>query len=681
MAELVPFPFDALVRRMFGELAARDSVYDLPRRRFWRGPGERDLSVGFHAQRVATALGPAAGPQSQMAQNLVLSWLGGGRVHELKTVQVNDRLEIPRPCIDMQTVGYNVEWSQELRLAESLEEYVKGAMLIRMLEESGELELEPGAGGVLFDMSVGYDLAGLQSEGVRAFLLGMRDCGGLVDRLRAQIPAEFARYRDLDYARGLSNTLTLSTFHGCPPDEIERMCAHLLEQHGLHTIVKLNPMLLGAEEVRGLLNDTLGYEELRVPDSAFERDTRWEQALGFVERLRERAAGLGQGFGIKLTNTLIVENHREFFPEGEREMYLSGAPLHVLAMRLVQRFRGEFGGDLPISFSAGIDRNNFADALALGLVPVTVCSDLLRPGGYARARGYLEACGERMDAVGAQDVEAWCMRAYGQGRAALDELGLDAGSSAHVACVQAWESGGDLRAAAGEELYERWRARTLERNADHYLAQLVRDPRYTRASTDRPPKKIGSALELFDCITCDKCVPVCPNDANFTFDLPPRELTRTYVRREADAWLVRHAGQVVIEQRHQLANLADFCNECGNCDIFCPEDGGPYLVKPRFFRRHEDWRRYTHLDGFQLERQAVGSTLHARIDGRELSLEQLGARRRFSGPDFELEFDPADPLASLTGTATKEVELSWWQVLEWLRESVYESSTPSWLTC
>ena len=54
MAELVPFPFEALVRRMFGELAARDSVYDLPRRRFWAGPGQRDLSVSFHGQRVAT---------------------------------------------------------------------------------------------------------------------------------------------------------------------------------------------------------------------------------------------------------------------------------------------------------------------------------------------------------------------------------------------------------------------------------------------------------------------------------------------------------------------------------------------------------------------------------------------------------------------------------------------------
>jgi putative selenate reductase len=34
-----------------------------------------------------------------VAQNLVLSDIAGGRILELKTVQVNDRLKIPRPCI------------------------------------------------------------------------------------------------------------------------------------------------------------------------------------------------------------------------------------------------------------------------------------------------------------------------------------------------------------------------------------------------------------------------------------------------------------------------------------------------------------------------------------------------------------------------------------------------------
>ena len=76
-----------------------------------------DLSVRFHDRVAGNASGPASGPQTQMAQNLVLSWLAGGRIMELKTVQVNDELKISRPCIDAANIGYNVEWSQELRVA------------------------------------------------------------------------------------------------------------------------------------------------------------------------------------------------------------------------------------------------------------------------------------------------------------------------------------------------------------------------------------------------------------------------------------------------------------------------------------------------------------------------------------------------------------------------------------
>jgi putative selenate reductase len=89
----------------------------------------------------------------------------------------------------------------------------------------------------------------------------------------------------------------------------------------------------------------------------------------------------GSAFGVKLTNTLVVENRRGFFPASVQRSYLSGPPLHVLAMTLVGRFRDVLGMDLPMSFSAGIDAQNAADAIALDLVPVTVCTDWLKTGG------------------------------------------------------------------------------------------------------------------------------------------------------------------------------------------------------------------------------------------------------------------------------------------------------------
>ena len=158
---------------------------------------------------------------SQMAQNILLSWLGGSRIMELKTVQVLDELEIPRPCIDMQTVGYNVEWSQELKVEQSLHEYVKGSMLIQILQASGKLELATNFKNVLYDMSVGYDLNGIKSEKVCQFIEKMKDASDIVEQYRKEIPEYYAEYRDLDFQTRLSDTLTLSTFHGCPPDEIE----------------------------------------------------------------------------------------------------------------------------------------------------------------------------------------------------------------------------------------------------------------------------------------------------------------------------------------------------------------------------------------------------------------------------------------------------------------------------
>ncbi len=254
MAELRPYPFPALVRRALRELDERGAIFDLPIGKGFYGSPAHDLTVRFHRHAPASPLGPAAGPQTQMAQNLVLAWLAGCRVMELKTVQIKDDLQIPRPCIDMETVGYNVEWSQELRLEQSLDEYVKGAMLIEILKESGRFKLAPGFDHVIYDMSVGYDLAGIQSAKIQAFIAGLQDAARIVDRLRAEIPAEYKQYRDLDFKTKLSDTLTLSTFHGCPPDEIERILSFLLERNHLHCNVKLNPMLLGPQRLRELLH-------------------------------------------------------------------------------------------------------------------------------------------------------------------------------------------------------------------------------------------------------------------------------------------------------------------------------------------------------------------------------------------------------------------------------------------
>jgi len=673
MAELIPYPFAALIERMFSELESADSIFDLPSKSFFLGREGRDYSVPFHDKRAPTPLGPASGPQTQMAQNLVLSWLCGCRILELKTVQILDELEIPRPCIDMETIGYNVEWSQELKLEQSLHEYVKGAMLIEILKASGKLKMAPGFGEVIYDMSVGYDLKGIQTERVQDYIRGMKDASAVVEHYRKQIPDRFSQFRDLDFPTNLSNSLTLSTFHGCPPDEIERIIDFLLNEHSLNCIIKLNPTLLGEERVRELLQGVMGYEAVNVPSKAFQTDTSWDQAQGFVQRLGVTADQLGLGFGVKFSNTLIVENHRSFFPESEKEMYLSGPPLHVLATNLVDRFRDRFGDHYPISFSAGIDRKNFADAVAIGLTPITSCSDLLKAGGYSRATTYFRELDSRMDRLGVNTIPDYIIKAYGNAEQALSECGKNAEDSKIDECRKALEEGTSLLEAAGEDLYGRWLSQCKLLNTQTYAENATLDQRYALVKNSKPPTKVGSMLELFDCLTCDKCIPVCPNDANFMLSIPPEQVPVKTLTFQDGSWSVEESGKLVLEKKHQIANFADFCNECGNCDIFCPEDGGPYVLKPRFFGSRESFREFSNHDGFFIERNNGGDTVLARFSQDEYESTLMNGEVQFSGPGFNIRFSADDPEKTVSGEAETSVDLTRYEIMEKIRWGILES--------
>ncbi len=608
MSDLVPMPLAQLLRRAFAEHRAQGAVFDLPESKWYTG-GAGDTSVRFHGDVASTPLGPAAGPQSQLAQNIALCWLGGARILELKTVQVKDDLVLPRPCIDATNVGYNVEWSQELKVEQSLEEYVKAAMLIRILGESGVARGAHEAGPhLLFDMSVGYDLPGIKSAKVDAFLRGMKDASTVVERLRGELTGDLARYRDLDFATRLSDCVTLSTFHGCPRGEIESICEHLLRDLGVHVVVKMNPTLLGYGEVSGILHDRLGFTEIRPIEAEFARDLQWGEALDMMGRLGDVASERGLTLGAKFTNTLVVENHRSFFPRSEERMYMSGQPLYPISLSLALRFREAVGAAFPISFSAGIDAQNFPDAAACGLAPITTCTDLLRQGGYGRLHKYLGNLHKRMQALGAKDLDGYILAAEGAASAGIGDVGL-------------------------ASLF----------NMRKVVTRTLDDARYTRAKNSAIPRKIGSELVLFDCISCDKCVPVCPNDANFVYHTAP-------VNGFAEEAFLREDGSVahrlgvpfVVEQETQIGNYADFCNECGNCDIFCPEDGGPYIRKPRFFGSLASFEHKKKHGGFYLEASSELVRAWAFIAGRDyrLDLDRASGRATFGDGVFELTLAP-----------------------------------------
>lgn len=718
MSELIPIPLPLLLQRAFLEYEREGNIFDLPKARFFRGLPGLDTSVRFHGHAASTPLGPAAGPHDQLVQNIVLSWLGGSRIIELKTVQILDELKIPRPCIDIINVGYNVEWSQELRLEQSLREYVGAAMFIEILKASKLLgEDFPGDwGDTIFDMSVGYDLKGISSPRVRAWMERMKDATAIVDELRPTLTGRWARYRNLPFPTRISDTLTLSTFHGCPAGEIEGIVSFLLTEMDLNVCVKLNPTLLGKEHVEHLLHDVLGYRELLVTQEAFDKDLQFGEALEMIPRLDRLARSRGKRLAVKFSNTLVVKNHRTFFTD--EVMYMSGAPLHVLTLNLVQKFRQHLGATIPISFSAGLDSNNMADCVAMNFIPVTTCTDLLRPGGYARLVRYMEKLGDKMRAVDAARLPDFVVRHAGQGEAAVDrvvgELKQSLGAqfsgagSMPLDVVQAWveaEIAEPLRAwlrgvapascrpapePAGCQRYDvardtllgavceqiaanfenaaalreaplpdavvdelRGAIAGLEQalvdaagvlNTPVLVKRATENPRYRWEQNKGVPRKIGSTLWLYDCINCDKCVPVCPNVANFVYETSPVDVTYDNYEFTVDRPPRRVPGGVFkVAKAHQLASYADACNDCGNCDVFCPEDGGPYIEKPRFFGSLETYRKYAGRNGFYVAFEADLTTMHGTIAGASyrLSLNASTDRAWFSDGNAEIEIQPS----------------------------------------
>ena len=456
-----PVPLDLLARWVFGELDRGTSVLGIPQANFAR-PDPR-FSSRLMGRSLAAPLGVAAGPHSQLAQNIVASWLCGARFIELKTVQILDELEVSRPCIDAADETYNCEWSQELKLEQSFDEYLKAWVLVHALAARMGLP-EPG---MLFAMSVGYNLEGIQSERVQRFIASIRDASAAIPAAVDAVAAAWPGVRGVEVPASLSNHITLSTMHGCPPAEIERIARHLIEELGVDTWVKLNPTLLGPDRLRGLLNGALGFG-IEVPDAAFGHDPRFEDAMPMVTRLAASARAAGREFGVKLSNTLEVVNHRPVFPASEKMMYLSGRALHPLTLTLAHLVDEELGGTVPISFCGGADAWNFPDLVADGVTPVTVCTDLLKPGGYARLQQYHENLGAAMTAAGAGSLAEF-VKATSKGRG------------------------------------RRW-------NLERHVERVAGEPRYARR--ERPLVFKGSRpLGPFDCIAAP-CQDACPAHQN-----------------------------------------------------------------------------------------------------------------------------------------------------------------------
>jgi len=404
-----------LLNWILGDLEERN-IFHIPEDLFFNPGQHPEFQMQRFDQLLESPIGVAAGPHTQLAANIIASWLCGARYMELKTVQTLDELEISKPCIDMPDEGYNCEWSQELKVRDSYDEYLKAWILIHILRQRFGWDTSSSNGpGVIFNMSVGYDMEGILKPNVQEFFDLMENGQDRLTVLLKEIEHLYPAVGDLDISTRMSDNITLSTMHGCPPDEIEKIASYLIQDRHLHTAVKLNPTLLGPTALRQVLHADLGHEHIRVPDEAFEHDLKYGDAVGMIQRLRSLAVDEGVVFSLKLTNTLEVENQRSVFPAEEKMSYLSGRVLHPISIRVAEKLQREFDGELDLSFCAGADAFNVSDVLAAGLGPVTTCTDLLKPGGYTRLHQYFQNHSSAMKSVSAAGLDTFILKRSGIG--------------------------------------------------------------------------------------------------------------------------------------------------------------------------------------------------------------------------------------------------------------------------
>ncbi len=194
-----PVPFEELLHRMISEFAVSSSIFSIHQDQFFTKSTDRTVQV--LSQKCSVPVGPAAGPHTQLAQNIITSYLTGGRFMELKTVQKLDTLEIDKPCIDARDEGYNVEWSTEFTLEKAYDEYLKAWIILHLLEEvlTGSPVAVPS---FIFNMSVGYDLDGIRTEKMQRYIDQMLD---------ASTHPAFVSYRTyLDASSKKGSSLTVS---------------------------------------------------------------------------------------------------------------------------------------------------------------------------------------------------------------------------------------------------------------------------------------------------------------------------------------------------------------------------------------------------------------------------------------------------------------------------------------
>ncbi|MCR5768524.1 MAG: putative selenate reductase subunit YgfK [Lachnospiraceae bacterium] len=478
-----PIPYENLLDQVLTEYKTSGTVFGV-RRKYRYDPDDLNSILDIFGTPLEIPFGPAAGPNTQLAQNIAAAYFAGSRFFELKTVQKIDGEDLPvsKPCILAEDEGYNVEWSTELTVPQAMEEYIKAWWLCKTM--AAEFDLG-SVNGFIFNMSVGYDLEGIKSPKIDAFIEGLKEAKNLeiweTCRLATIRARESGKMTHIFTPNPhVCNSVTLSTLHGCPAEDIEKIATYLLTEKKLNTFIKLNPTLLGYDYARKTLDD-MGYGYVQFGRFHFEDDLQYEKAVPMLQRLQALADSLGLEFGVKITNTFPVDIKRSELPGNE--MYMSGRALYPLSLSVALKLSRDFDGKLKISFSGGADAFNIMNLYKAGIWPITFATTILKPGGYNR----ITQMTHRFEQV----LNNAFRRKFAAQKQGLEPPAKDAA-------------------------IEKARTRQIDVPAlEKILENALTDPHHTKPVKTVSSRKSRKTLPLFDCFM-SPCSDTCPINQDIT---------------------------------------------------------------------------------------------------------------------------------------------------------------------
>ncbi|MGN0628770.1 MAG: FAD-dependent oxidoreductase [Oscillospiraceae bacterium] len=386
MGEMLrPLSFEKLMAMLLEEYSAYGTVFGV--KDFYKAGRAR---LPIFGMRIENPVGPGAGPITQMAQGIIASYVSGARFIELKTVFPDSGNNV-KPCVSTDGCTYFSEQPTELSIGDAFNEYVKAWYAIKLISTAFELGVPEG---FVFNMSVGGSLEDLKSEKMNAFIEGLksaeytkvwRECENWARAHMDELDGVDNTYIS-DVSPNVSASVTFVPKPGLSAEEIEECAGYLIEEKRLHTFVRLDPGLLGYYTIRGIL-DINGYPDIEISKEKIEAEAAYEDLKPALLRLQSAADALRLEFGVKVCDGLLTEDLDNKSVTGGR---LTGRALFPIAFSLAEKIANDFGGGLRICFSGGADYYTATKLFNAGIWPITMVSDLIRPGGLMRLKQVAE---------------------------------------------------------------------------------------------------------------------------------------------------------------------------------------------------------------------------------------------------------------------------------------------------